>query len=80
MDCGFLRVLQLLRDSGAADVVLGCDTEAPPLPGPASMQLGLLDVLANLQVGISQCCSSHAFVPGVTSVIPLIYRSVSSSS
>lgn len=46
----FLDILQSIQGvAQRPDVVLGQDTEAPPLPSAACMRLNLLDIVANVQ-------------------------------
>jgi hypothetical protein len=49
----FLERISDLHSSGVADVVLGFDTAAPPLPATSCMRVNLLDVAANLQALVS---------------------------
>ena len=46
----FLDILQCIQGSEKRpDVILGVDTEAPPLPEAATMRLNMLDIVANFQ-------------------------------
>jgi hypothetical protein len=50
LDCSFLQLLRRIKAAASADVLLGSDAGAPPLPAASCMRLGLLDVVSNLQV------------------------------
>ena len=50
LDLTFLEILQDVISAGDADVLLGRDVGAPPLPAAATVRLGLLDVVNNLQL------------------------------
>jgi hypothetical protein len=50
LDVSFLQLLQRIKAAGSADVLLGCDAGAAPLPAASCMRLGLLDLVSNLQV------------------------------
>lgn len=78
LDTRFLSHLEHLRARSTADIVQGCDVGAPPLPPASTVQLGLLDVVANLQA--LSTATAALRVPEVTTDKPMGFTPVSDQS
>ena len=58
MDCRFLQIISAAHAQGSADVLLGRDVAAPPLPAAACLRVNLLDFCCSLDATLASDAGS----------------------
>lgn len=74
MDCRFLNIISAAYAKGSADVLLGCDVAAPPLPAAACLRVNLLDFCSSLDATLASdagnsCTETNGGAAGVSSQV-----------